>query len=102
MEIKITKRQKLYEQHNDMISNYYYLVYGKIFNDNNTKYKKFKFVIHFDGYDLAELEMNKEDYLGLSINNMIEEIVSYENTKRFYELCNKSINDYNDLAKHWY
>ena len=48
MEIKITKRQKLLEINNDMCHNYYYLVHGRFYNDENTAYRKFKFVVWFD------------------------------------------------------
>ena len=41
---EITKKQKLYEINNEKCHNYYYLIYGKIYNENKTRYRKFKFV----------------------------------------------------------
>lgn len=54
MEIKITKRQKLLEINNDMCHNYYYLVNGRIYNDDKTAYRKFKFIPWFDIIDVDE------------------------------------------------
>ena len=100
MEIKITKRQNIFEQHNDKVSNYCYLVYGKIINDEKTKYKKFRFVVHFDGYDLYEegckTKADTMNYLDMLIDGFISSIVSYDNCKAFYEACNESIRSYND------
>ena len=46
-DIKITKISKLLEVNNSMVHNFYYLVNGKIINENKTKYKKFRFVLFY-------------------------------------------------------
>lgn len=100
MEIKITKRQNIFGQHNDKVSNYCYLVCGRIINDEHTKYKKFKFVVHFDGYDLYEADCNTKadvmDYLDMLIDGFLSSIKSYDDCNAFYKVCNESIRYYND------
>ena len=54
MEIKITKTEKLQEINNSMVHNFYYLIHGRIYNDEKTRYKKFKFVLFFDAFDIQE------------------------------------------------
>lgn len=54
VDFKITKIQKLKEVNNSMCHNYYYIVYGRIYNESKTKYKKFKFVEWFDIFDMLE------------------------------------------------
>ena len=100
--VKITKTSKLLEVNNDMVHNFYYLVYGRIINENRTKYKKFRFVLFYDVFDLQEYwetdkitkDMEKE-YRDVLIFNMVSTIKSYDDTKYFYELCNNTIKDYN-------
>lgn len=103
-EVKITKTSKLLEVNNDMVHNFYYLVYGRIINESKTKYKKFKFVLFYDVFDLQEYwedvvitkDMEKE-YRDALIFNMVDTIKSYDDTKDFYELCNNTIKDYNKI-----
>lgn len=103
MEIKITRKQELYKQCSDMVSNYYYLIYGRIINNDNSKYKKFRFIIKFDGYDLAdyfeEEKVNISLYLDILIEGFISAINSYEDTDYFYNMCINSIQQYNEMAK---
>ena len=122
MEIKITKRQKLLEINNDMCHNYYYLVHGRFYNNNHTAYRKFKFVLWFDIFDVDEYFNCIDDddgckYIDRPITkNMIKEyldeimwstvsmVSDYNNEnqlKDFYNWCNDSINRYNEIAKHW-
>lgn len=104
MEIKITKRQLLEEQNNDMTHNWTYLVYGKIYNDNHTRYRKFKFVVFFDSEDIYDWYEEKDyitqkdvsDYLDELISSNLFYINSYDDTKAFYELCNDTITKYNE------
>lgn len=103
-EVKITKTSKLLEVNNDMVHNFYYLVYGRIVNENKTKYKKFRFVLFYDVFDLQEYwddvvitkDMEKE-YRDVLIFNMLDTIKSYDDTKDFYDLCNNTIKDYNKI-----
>lgn len=53
VDFEITKIQKLKEVNNSMCHNYYYIVYGRIYNESKTKYKKFKFVEWFDIFDMV-------------------------------------------------
>lgn len=103
-EVKITKTNKLLEVNNDMVHNFYYLVYGRIINESKTKYKKFRFVLFYDVFDLQEYwedvvitkDMEKE-YRDVLIFNMVSTIKSYDDTKDFYELCNNTIKNYNKI-----
>ena len=103
-EVKITKTSKLLEVNNDMVHNFYYLVYGRIINESKTKYKKFKFVLFYDVFDLQEYwedlvitkDMEKE-YRDALIFNMVDTIKSYDDTIDFYELCDNTIKDYNKI-----
>lgn len=109
-DVKITKTSKLLEVNNDMVHNFYYLVHGRIINENRTKYKKFRFVLFYDVFDLQEYfetddnenvkitkDMEKE-YRDVLIFNMVSTIKSYDDTKDFYELCNDTIKDYNRIV----
>lgn len=122
MEIKITKRHKLLEINNDMCHNYYYLVHGKFYNDDHTAYRKFKFVLWFDVFDVDEYFNYIDDddgcrYIDRPITeNMIKEYLNeimwstvsmvddYNNENQlrdFYNWCNDSIIRYNEIAKYW-
>lgn len=100
-DVKITKTSKLLEVNNDMVHNFYYLVHGRINNKNRTKYKKFRFVLFYDIFELQEYfetdvitkDMEKE-YRNYLIFNMVDTINSYDDTKYFYELCNDTIKNY--------
>lgn len=111
MDFEITKKQKLYEVNNEKCHNYYYLIYGKIYNENKTRYRKFKFVVWFDIFDLQEYFerdiIYKEDiknYVDNLIFNIsfsyLNNIKSYDNKndlKEFYNYCNETIKDYNNI-----
>ena len=103
-EIKITKKQKLYEINNEMCHNFYYLIHGRIYNQNKTRYKKFKFILFFDIFDIMEfyeIDFFDNNYIKDYIDEMIfsftQFIDSYENCNYFYEICNDSIKKYNSL-----
>lgn len=105
MEIKITKKEKLQEINNSMVHNFYYLIHGKIINDEKTKYKKFKFVLFFDAFDIQDYfeqdYYTKNDikiYIDALIDGYIGLIPNYENTKDFYTTCNDTILRYNKIC----
>lgn len=107
MKIKITRRQNIYEVHNGTVGDqYYYLVHGKIYNDEYSKLKRFKFVVWFDGNDLWDFfgENYTADRILEYVNGLIHSytslIVDFDNCDEFYEACNKSIEHYNDMVKH--
>ena len=55
--VEITKKELLMEQNNDMAHNFYYKINGKIYNKEKTKYKKFKFVLSYDIFDLQDADV---------------------------------------------
>lgn len=107
MEIKITKKTKLLEVNNSMVHNYYYLINGKIYKDDSTKYKKFKFVLFFDIFDLQEYYEGYEEITEEMKKEYIEEMVfcctgmisDYNKLDDFYEFCNSTIENYNRINK---
>lgn len=108
MEIKITKKTKLLEQNNDKAHNFYYLINGKILNDEKTRYRPFKFVLFFDAFEIQEY-YEQDYYSKEDLKNFIDElcfsytqhIKSYDDCKEFFEICNDSINSYNKFNKGW-
>lgn len=108
---EITKKQKLLEVNNDMCHNYYYLIYGKIYNENKTRYRKFKFVVWFDIFDLQEY-FEKDIIYKEDIKNYIDDLIfgascvytdnikSFDDEKglkEFYNYCNETIKNYNNI-----
>lgn len=120
MEIKITKRKKLLEINNDMCHNFYYFINGRFYNDDKTAYRKFKFVVWFDIFDVDEYfnydDENDTWNENLVTQNMIDEyleeciwgyvsmVTDYNNEsqlRNFYDMCDDSICNYNRIAKYW-
>lgn len=109
---EITKKQKILEINNDMCHNYYYLIYGRIYNEEKTKYKKFKYIEYFDIFDVQEFFDDKEyitkedikDYLNNLENSYLLNIKDYndrENIQEFYNYCNETIIKYNKIVKYY-
>lgn len=105
MEIKITKRTLVYHPNNDMVCNWYYLVQGRIINDQKTRFRKFKFIVMFDADDLWEWN-NKETISQADLREYTDElayaqftcyIANYDDVSEFYKLCSESIERYNKL-----
>ncbi len=112
VDFEITKKQKILEINNDMCHNFYFLIYGRIYNESKTKYKKFKFVEWFDIFDVQEFFDDKEyitkndiiDYLNNLENSYLLNIKDYNDEKglkEFYNYCNETIKKYNDIAKYY-
>lgn len=107
MEIKYTKINKVLEVNNDMVHNYYYIYYGKIYNDDKTRYRKFKYIEWFDIFDIQEYFekdiITKEDikeYANNIENSYLMSIKDYndkEHLKEFYNYCNDTIKNYNKI-----
>lgn len=105
VDYKITKRTKLLEVNNDKAHNYYYLVQGKIYNKEKTRFRRFKLVKFFDIFDLMEWHdkdcISKNEileYINELVDNDIMIIKDYndiEGLKRFYDLCKNTIENYN-------
>lgn len=104
--IKITKKIKLNEICNEMVHNYYYLIHGKILNNEKTKYKPFKFVLFFDAFDIHDY-FEIDYYNNNDIKNYIDDLIfaytdmikNYNDCNDFYNLCNETIIKYNNLNK---
>ena len=107
MKIEYTKINKLYEVNNDMCHNYYYIYYGRIYNKEHTRYRKFKYIEWFDIFDLQEYYdkdyITKEDIRNYALtleNGYLLSIKDYndkESLKEFYNYCNESIENYNKI-----
>ena len=112
VDFEITKKKKILEINNDMCHNYYFLIYGRIYNESKTKYRKFKYVEWFDIFDVQEFFDDKEyitkndiiDYLNNLENSYLLNIKDYndiKNLKEFYNYCNKTIDNYNKIIKYY-
>lgn len=109
VDFKITKKQKILEVNNDKAHNFYFLIYGHIYNEEKTRYRKFKFVEWFDIFDLQEYfekEYITEDDIKQYVNELIDttnitNIKDYndkEGLKNFYDFCNDTIRRYNNVC----
>ena len=106
--VEFTKVNLLLEVNNDMCHNFYYIYYGKIYNEDKTRYRKFKYIECFDMFDVQECYekewITKEDIknyaLELTDNCYLYNIKNYndiEGLKEFYKFCNDTIKDYNRI-----
>lgn len=107
--VKITKKELLKEISNGMCHNFYYLIYGKIYNQDNTRYRKFKFVECFDIFDLQEYfekdcitKNDIKEYANEIAFSNIGYIKNYNDTRDFYNFCNESIKNYNESNRDSY
>lgn len=110
VDFKYTKINKILEVNNDMVHNYYYIYYGKIYNKDHTKYRKFKYIEYFDIFDLQEYfekdSISKNDikeYANILENSYLENIKDYndkQGLKEFYEYCNDTIENYNRIISY--
>ena len=98
------------EINNDMCHNYYFLVYGRIYNEGKTRMRKFKYVQWFDIFDVQDFFEDKEwitqEDVREYLNNLevpylynIKDYNDEKGLKEFYEYCNKTIEDYNRIAR---
>lgn len=106
VDFEITKQQKILEVNNDMCHNYYFLVYGRIYNEGKTRMRKFKYVQWFDIFDVQEFFEDKEwitqEDVREYLNNLevpylynIKDYNDEKGLKEFYEYCNETIENYN-------
>ena len=113
MENKVTKTIKLLEVNNDMVHNYYYLVYGKIIDSDTKRCLKYKFVMWFDIFDLQEYF--DKDYISKSdikqyVNELSYNYIGYEiksindkkGIKAFLNECKETIEEYNKINDNRY
>ena len=109
VDYEYTKINKIYEVNNDMCHNYYYIFYGRIYNKEHTRYRKFKYVEWFDIFDLQEYYekdfITKEEIRNYAItleNSYLLAIRDYNDTKHlkeFYQFCRGSIENYNKILR---
>ena len=104
--VELTKRKKLLEVNNSMCHNFYYLQYGRIYNKDKTRMRRFKFVEWFDIFDVMEY-FEKDFVTKQEIAEFASEIAwsmsetfkngikSYDDCQEFFDMCNKTIEDYN-------
>ena len=108
VDFKITKTQKIKEVNCDMCHNYYFLIHGRIYNEGKTRYRKFKYVVWFDIFDVQDFFEDKEiikyddvlEYLGNLEVPYLYNIKDYNDEKglkNFYEYCNETIENYNKV-----
>ena len=99
---KITKIQKLEEVCNSMCHNFYYLAFFRLYNDDNTRYKKGKFIVWVDAFDVQEY-FDKDSYTkkdvetlvsDLAVNTMETYYKDYNDTHELYEYCRQTILDH--------
>lgn len=109
----ITKSKKLLEVNNDMVHNYYYLIYGRIYNADKKLMRKFKFVEWFDIFDVMEYfekdfvtnEDIKEYMNEIACNTAytyidgIKDYYDEKGLKEFYDYCNETINNFNRINR---
>lgn len=105
--VELTTHRKILEVNNDKCHNFYYVQYGRIYNADKTRYRKFKFVLWFDIFDVMEY-FEKDIVNKQEITEYANEIAwctcetykgsvkSYNDCKAFYDWCNETINDYNN------
>ena len=113
VDFEITKTQKIREVNNDMCHNYYYLIHGRIYNEDRTRMRKFKFVEWFDIFDLQEYYEkdvitkneikayveNLVDNTGSSYIGDIKDYNDEKGLKAFYAYCSETIDHYNRLLR---
>lgn len=108
MEVKITKRKLWHEVNNAACHNYYFAYWGRIYNDDRTMYKRFSFIVFFDAFELQEYYCDKEceitkndiqEYADVLACSFTDSIKSFDECNEFYEMCNLSIENYNEKQR---
>lgn len=104
--VELTTRNKLLEVNNDICHNFYYLQYGRIYNADKSQFRRFKFVLWFDIFDVMEY-FEKDAVSKQNIDEFANEIAwstietfqngikSFDNCQVFYDMCNETIENYN-------
>lgn len=111
IDYKITKTRLLKEHNTDMAHNYYFLIQGRLYNEDKTKYRKFKFVEWVDIFDIQEYYdiewvsvKDAKDYALECARSRIEIVKDFNDEKSlrdFYNIMVKTIENYNKLACYW-
>lgn len=109
VDFEITKTQKLWEQNNDMVHNFYFIIYGRIYNEGKTRMRKFKYVEWFDVFDVMEFfetDYYNDKLIKEYVNNLensylygIKDYNDQKGLKEFYDYCTETIKKYNDIIR---
>lgn len=109
VDFKITKIKKILEVNNDMCHNYYFLIYGRIYNNSKTRYREFRYIEWFDIFDVQEYfektfitEEDIKEYINSLENTYLLNIKDYNDAKglqEFYNYCNETIINYNKIRR---
>lgn len=105
MEIEYTRIKLIHEVNNDKAHNFYYMYQGRIYNDDRTEYRRFKYIQWFDIFDVQEFydedvvtKQDIEDFADQLECGYLYNIRGYNDEKglqEFYDYCNETIEDYN-------
>ena len=105
--IKYTTITRLLEVNNDMVHNFYYIYYGRIYNEDKTRYRRFKYIEWFDMFDVQEyyekdwITQDDINNYALTLENsyllMIKDYNDIKHFKEFFEYCNETIKNYNKI-----
>ena len=111
MKYECTKIEKILEVNNEMVHNFYYLYYGRIYTNDRKKFLKFKYIQMFDVYDLQDF-FNKDVFTQKDIreyakyyaySEIIENYIfnikdEYDitNIQKLLSYCNEAINIFNE------
>lgn len=107
--VELTSHKKIHEVNNSMCHNYYYVQYGRIYNSEHKRFRKFKFVVWFDIFDICEYydkdTVTKQELaryaneIGWSYCEAYQDLIkSYNDCQPFYDWCNQTINTYNRVC----
>lgn len=107
MEVKITKKTLLDSYSTSVCSGDWWLINGRIYNDDKTRYCRFRFVLWFDPVNdmwdsETETEILYDDYMWDSIWAFCDCLgYDYDEQRiyRFVDKCNDSIEMWNDHVK---
>lgn len=86
-----------------------YLVYGKIYNADKTRYRLFKFIstvykdslFEYDEYPEKMSLTRQEEITNIFISSYLDYINGYNDARLFFEICNDSIKNYNASIKNF-
>lgn len=110
-QFEITKITKLLETNNDMEHHFYYLVYLKLINKEQTRCRRLKFVIDFDAFDLQDY-FEQDYYTSENIKTYKNEIASnmvytylqddiFNKYQDILDYANETIKNYNKIARYY-
>ena len=103
MKKRITKMSLIKEVDNEMCHNYYYVVNGRVYNKDGTRYKKIKFILWNDiesicdylGSACVTRQEIKDCFLENAYNFIECNDCDFDNFEPFMAVCNATIDDYN-------